>query len=90
MTCLRAACGVLRLDGMRSEKYMNYLECQKTAVEVNNGVVKWVDRSALMWYGHVRRMPKKRMVKKGNRSDMKGLNIRDIPPMSLCCKTEQH
>lgn len=42
MNHLRAACGVMRLDGMRNEKIYDRVGMRDRAGDVNSGVPEWV------------------------------------------------
>ncbi len=53
MSYLRGACGVSRWDRESNEDTYRSFGMSKTAVGRNCGVVEWVKRSTLRWYGHV-------------------------------------
>ena len=59
------------------------------ACGVKCGVLEWVKRSALRWYGHVRRMKEERMVKKVYQSDVNGVVGWGRPPLTWENMTEQ-
>ncbi len=47
---------------------------------VNCGVVEWVKRNALRWFGYIERMGSEQFVKKVNASKSVGPHIRGRPP----------
>ncbi len=65
MCYLSGACGVSRWDGMRGHRS-----------GVGCGVVEWVKRSTLRWFGHIERMGNEEFVKKVYRSNVEGTNRR--------------
>ncbi len=46
---------------------------------VNCGVLEWVKRTTLRWFGHVERMESEELVKRVNESELKGTNRRGRP-----------
>ncbi len=61
MSYLRGACGVSRLDGLNNV----YERCgmRGCGSGVQCGVVEWVKRSTLRWFGHTERMENEEFVK---------------------------
>ncbi len=56
MSYMRGACGVSRWDGKSNEDTYGKFGMSEAAVGMDCGVVKWVKRRTLWWYGHVMRM----------------------------------
>ncbi len=61
MSYLRGACGVTRWDGESNESV-----CGRCGMgsQANCGVVEWVKRNTLRWFGHVERMGREEFVEK--------------------------
>ncbi len=74
MSYLRGACGVNRRDGVSNES------CGMTGrgSRVGCGVVEWVKRSTLRWFGHIERMENEEFVKVYP-SSVKGPNMKGKP-----------
>ena len=90
MIYLRAAIGVTRMDRVRNDEVYERCGMAEGLPGVNCGVVNWVNRNALKWYGHVRRIPEERMAKKVYQSKVSGEPGRGRPPMTWECKVEQY
>ena len=90
MNYLRTAMGITRMDRVSNTEVYEHFGMTERAVGVNCGVVEWVKRSALRWYGHVRRMPEDRLAKKVYQSDVRGENGRGRPPMTWEGKVEEY
>ncbi len=56
MIYMRDACGVSRWDRESNEDMYRRFGMSESAVGMDCGVVEWVKRSTLRWYGHVMRM----------------------------------
>ena len=69
MSYLRGACGVSRWDGLSNERVWKW------------GVVEWVKRSTLRWFGHIERMGNEEFVKKMHLSSVEGTNRRGRSPL---------
>ena len=64
MDNLRGACGVTRWDGGSNESVYERCGMGSQANGVNCGVVEWVKRNTLRWFGCTQRMGDKEFVKK--------------------------
>ncbi len=64
MSCLRRAYGVARWDGESNENMYERCSMCSHANGVNCGVVEWVKRNTLRWFGHIERMGSEEFVKK--------------------------
>ncbi len=62
MSYLREACGVTRWDGESNESM--YERCGMGSHP--NGVVEWVKRNTLRWFGHIERLGSEEFVKQMN------------------------
>ena len=60
---LRAACGVSRLEGESNESVYNRFCMTCKGEGMMCGVVEWIKRNALRWFGHIERMDEKEMTK---------------------------
>ncbi len=78
MSYLRGACGVNRWDGVTNESVYEGCGMRGRGSAVGCGVVKWVKRSTLRWFGHVERMENVEFVKV-YRSSVEGPNWRGTP-----------
>ncbi len=80
MSYLRGACGVSRWDGLSNEciSEMWHERVWKWG-GVGCGVVEWVKRSTLRWFGHTERMGNEEFVKKVYLSSIEGTNRRGRP-----------
>ncbi len=56
MSYLRGACGVSRWDGLSNESVNERCGMRGRGSGVGCGVVEWVKRSILRWFGHIERM----------------------------------
>ncbi len=76
MSYLRGACGVSRLDGLSNENVYERCGMRGRGNGVGCGVVEWVKRSTLRWFGHIERMENEGFVKKVYLSSVEGPNKR--------------
>ncbi len=81
MSYLRGACGVTRWDGESNESVYERCGMGSQANGVNCGVVEWVKRNTLRWYGHIERMGSEEFVKKVYMSESVGPNSTGRPPV---------
>ncbi len=79
MSYLRGACGVSRWDGLSNESVYERCGMRGCGSGVLCGVVKWVNRSTLRWFGHIERMGNEEFVKKVYLSSVEGMNRRGRP-----------
>ncbi len=56
MTYLRGACGVSRWDGLSNANVYERCGMRERGSGVGCGVVEWVKRNTLRWFGHIERM----------------------------------
>ncbi len=64
MSYLRGACGVTRWEGENNESVYERCGMEACASGVRCGVVEWMKRNTMMWFGHTERMKSKETVKK--------------------------
>ncbi len=69
-----------RWDGESNESVYESCGIGSRANGVNCGVVKWVKRNTLRWFGHIERMGSEEFVKKVYMSESVGPNSRGRPP----------
>ncbi len=63
MSYLRGACGVSRWDGLSNESVYERCGIRGRGSDAECGVVEWVKRSTLRWFGHIERMGNEEFVK---------------------------
>ncbi len=80
MSYLRGVCGVSRWDGLNNESVYERYGMRGRGSEVECGVVEWVKRSTLRWFGHIERMRNEELVKKVYLSSVEG-TIRSGRPL---------
>ncbi len=79
MRYLRGACGVSRWDGLSNESVYERCDMRGRESGVGCGVVEWVKRITLRWFGHIERMGNEEFVKKMYQSSVEGTNRRGRP-----------
>ncbi len=79
MSYLRGACGVSRWDGLSNEGVYERCGMRGRGSGVGCGVVKWVKRSTLRWFGYIERMGNEEFVKKVYLCRVEGTNRRERP-----------
>ncbi len=62
----------------------------ETAVRMDRGVVEWVKRSTLRWYGHVMRMNECDFTKRVSESTTEGRGVRGRPPVKWINRMEEY
>ena len=90
MSYLRGACGLTRWDRERNESVYERFGMMEKGVGVNCGVVEWVKRSTLRWYGHVERMKDGELVKRIYESRLEGTGVRGRPPVTWENRVEEY
>ncbi len=78
MSYLRGACGVSRWDGLSNANVYKRCGMRECGSGVRCGVVEWVKRSTLIWFGHIERMGNEEFVKV-YLSSVEGTNRRGRP-----------
>ncbi len=76
MSYLRGACGVRRWDGLSNKSVYERCVMKGRGSGVWCGVVEWVTRSTLRWFGHIERMGNEELVKRVYLSSVEGMNKR--------------
>ncbi len=79
MSYMRGACGVTRCDGESNESVYERCSMESRANAMNCGVVEWVKRNMLRWFGHKERMGSEEFVKKVHMGENMGPNCRGRP-----------
>ncbi len=80
MSYLRGACGVSRWDWRSNESIYERCGMSGRGSGVGCGVVEWVERSTLRWFGHIERMGNEEFVKRVYLSSVEGsTNRRGMP-----------
>ncbi len=80
MSYLRGVCGVTQWDGENNESVYERCGMRSCANGVSCGVVEWVKRNTLRWFGHNERMGKEEFVKKMYMSEIVGPHNTGRPP----------
>ncbi len=78
-----------RWEGENSESVHEGCGMSICANEVNCGVVEWVKRNSLKWFGHVERMGSEEFLKVYE-SELKGPNRRGRPPGRCKDRVEEY
>ncbi len=65
-----------RWDGLRNESVYERCSMRGRGIGVGCGVVEWVKRCTLRWFGHIERMENEEFVKKVYLSSVEGTNRR--------------
>ncbi len=78
MSYLRGVCGVSRWDGLSNESMYERCDMRGRGSGMGYGVVEWVKRSTLRWFGHIERMGNEEFVKVYLGS-VEGTNRRGMP-----------
>ena len=81
MSHLRGACGVSRCGGLSNETVYERCGMQGRGSGVRCGVVEWVKRSTLRWFGHIEMMGNEELVKQAYLSSVEGTNRRGRLPL---------
>jgi len=63
MSYIRGACGLSRWDGESNVNVYDNFVMGTTTKGIDCGVVEWVKRGTLRWFGHVVRMNENEFVK---------------------------
>ena len=90
MSFLRGACGVGRMDGESNERVYERLGMSSKGEGVKCGVVEWVKRNTLRWFGHIERMDESVMTKKVYKSIIEDVGIKGQPPMKWEDRVHQY
>jgi len=90
MSYLRGACGVSRWDGERNERVYERYGMSENARGVDCGVVEWVKRNTLRWFGHMERMQESEFTKKVYKSTIDGTGVRGRPPVKWENRVEEY
>ncbi len=72
MNYLRGACGVSRWDGLSNRSVYERCGVRERGSGMGCGVVEWVKRNTLRWFGHIERMGNEEFVKKVYMSSAEG------------------
>ncbi len=88
MSYLQGACGVSRWDRESNEDTYGRFGMSETAVGMDYGVIEWVKRSTLRWYGHVMRMNECDFTKRVYESTIEGRGVRGRPPVKWINRVE--
>ncbi len=68
-----------RWNGMSNECVYQRCSMRRHGSRVGCGVVEWVKRSTLRWFGHIERMENEESVQKVYQSSVQGPNMRRRP-----------
>ncbi len=76
---LRGSCGASRWDGLSNESVHERCGMRGCGSVVECGVVEWVKRNTLRWFGHIERMKNEEFVKRVYLGSVEGMNRRGRP-----------
>ena len=89
MDYLRGACGVTRLERESNERIYNRYGMSERGVGMECGVIEWVKRNTLRWFGHVGRM-QGGVCKEVYESGVRGGGVRGRPPVKWINRVEEY
>ncbi len=89
MSYLWGASGVSRWDRESNEDTYWRFGMSEAAVGVDCGVVEWVKRSTLRWYGHKMKMNECDFTKSIYESTVEGKGVRGRPPVKWINRMEE-
>ena len=78
---LRSACGVSRMDGESNERVYERFDMASRGDGTQCGVVEYVKRNTLRWFGHVERMDEGVMTKRVYKSYIDSVGVRGGVPV---------
>ena len=90
MSYLRGACGTTRWEGETNERVYERFGMSEKAKGMDCGVVEWVKRSTLRWFGHVERMQGSEFTKRVYESEIDGIGVRGRPPVRWENRVEEY
>ena len=88
MSYLRGACDVSRWDRERNESVYERFGMEEKGRGINCGVVEWVKRNTLRWFGHIERMEKEELTRRVYDSEVEGGDVRGRPPVKWLNRVE--
>merc|ERR1719391_468942 len=90
MSYLRSSLGVTRWNQIENEEIYRRFGMSERGEGMKCGVVEWVKRSALRWFGHVQRMEENVLARKTHASSVEGRGVRGRPPASWDNRVEEY
>ena len=89
MDFLRSACGLTRLERESNERIYSRYGMSERGVGMKCGVVEWVKRNTLRWFGHVERMQGD-VCKEVYESGVRGEGVRGRPPVKWINRVDEY
>ena len=90
MSYLRGACGLTRQDLESNESVYERFGMESRGEGIKCGVVEWVKRNTLRWFGHVERMKKEDLTKRVYNSEIEGRGVRGRPPVRWLNRVDEY
>ena len=90
MSYLRGACGLTRQDLESNESVYERFGMESRGEGIKCGVVEWVKRNTLRWFGHVERMKKEDLTKRVYNSEIEGRGVRGRPPVRWLNRIDEY
>ncbi len=90
MSFLRAASGISIIERVSNERIYENFGMSEKKEGIKCGVVEWMKRNTLRWYGHVRRMEEDRLVKRVYDSEVAGRVGRGRPLVTWDNRVDQY
>jgi len=90
MNYLRGACNISRRDMESNARIYRRFGMESDGVGIRCGVVEWVKRNTLRWFGHVERMQQDELTKRVYVSEIEGAGVRGRPPMRWLNAVEKY
>ena len=90
MSYLRGACSRTWQDMESNENVYERFGMRSKGEGIKCGVVEWVKRNSLRWFGHVERMKKEELTKRVYNSEIEGRGVRGRPPVRWMSRVEEY
>ena len=90
MSYLRGACGSTWQEMESNENVYERFGMGSKGEGIKCGVVEWVKRNSLRWFGHVERMKKEDLAKRVYNSEIEGRGVRGRPPVRWMSRVEEY
>ena len=90
MSFLRAASGISIVEGVSNERIYENFGMSERKEGMSCGVMEWMKRNTLRWYGHVNRLEEDRLVKRVYDSEVDGRVGRGRPLMTWDNRVDQY
>ena len=87
---LRGACGFTKKDLISNESVYERFGMESKGEGIKCGVVEWVKRNTLRWFGHVERMGEEELTKRVYKGEIGGTGVRGRPPVRWINRVKEY